>query len=64
MITITMPLWLIIVIIVCMVLVTLYLCLSDLIAKLLFKQLMKKELDEKTPDGEKIVLTRIDEEKK
>jgi hypothetical protein len=25
--------------------------------------IMKKELDEKTPDGEKIVLTRIDEEK-
>lgn len=63
MITITMPLWLIIVIIVCLVLVTLYLCFSDLMAKLLFKQLMKKELDEKTPDGEKIVLTRIDEEK-
>jgi len=33
-------------------------------AKLLFKQLMKKELDEKTPDGEKIVLTRIEKEKK
>lgn len=56
MITITMPLWLIIVIVVCLVLVTLYLCFSDLMAKLLFKQLMKKELaDEKTPDGEKIV---------
>lgn len=64
MVTITMPLWLLIVIIVCMVLVTLYLCFGDLIAKLLFKQLTKKELDEKTPDGEKIVLTRIDEEKK
>lgn len=64
MITITMPLWLIIVIIVCMVLVALYLCFSDLLAKLLFKQLMKKELDDKTTDGEKIVLTRIDEEKK
>lgn len=64
MITITMPLWLIIVIIVCMVLVTLYLCFSDLMAKLLFKQLMKKDLDEKTPDGEKIVLTRIEKENK
>ena len=64
MITITMPLWLIIVIIVCLVLVALYLCFSDLMAKLLFKQLMKKELDEKTPDGEKIVLTRMEKEDK
>ncbi len=34
------------------------------IGKTLVQALMKKELDDKTTDGEKIVLTRIDEEKK